>query len=112
MSGRVFVPYHRQGTAEGATYTAVIAPAADGWRWGGHCAVTEAGVTDFGPQIAGDGPFETREQAAAFADEWFYSIDGIVEKTTVQRPASTITTNDFPSAGGIIEKSKTKKKRK
>lgn len=78
------MPYHRQGTAEGVTYTAVIGPMADGWGWGGHRVITGAGVTDFGPQIASGGPFKTREEAAAFADEWFYSIEDIVE--TGQRP--------------------------
>jgi hypothetical protein len=105
-------PYHRQGTAEGCTYTAVIGPAAGGgWRWGGHRVITGAGVTDFGPQIASGDPCKTREEAAAFADEWFYSIEDIVE-TTGQRQAPTITANDFPSASGIVDKKKPKKKSK
>ena len=104
------MPYYRQGTAEGATYTAVIRHAADGWRWEGHRAITGSGVTDFGPKIDGGGPFKTEREAAAFADEWFYSIDGIVESPGY-RPPPTITTDSFPSASEIADRPKKKPKK-
>lgn len=104
------MPYHRQGTAEGATYTAVIRHAADGWWWEGRQAITGSGVADFGAPVAGDGPFKTEKEATAFADEWFDSIDGIVE-SPVHRPPRTITTHDFPSAGGMASRPKKKPKK-
>ncbi len=85
MTERYFMPYHRRGTAIGCTYTAVIGPGEGGWRWGGHRHATGAGINDFGPQIVGSGPFDTREEAERAADEWFYGIDDVVE-TTGQHP--------------------------
>ena len=109
MSGRSFVSYHRQGTAGGFTYTARVAPAAGGgWGWGGYQG---SGANDPGAELASGGPFQTREEAAAFADEWFYSIEDIVE-TAGHRPAPTITTDDLPSASGIAGKKRSNKKSK
>ncbi len=79
-----------------------------GWGWGGHRARTGSGVSDFGQQIAGGGPFKTREEAEQFADGWFYSIDNIVEKAG-HRPPPTITHADFPQA---TERGVTGKKKK
>ncbi len=109
MSGRI-IPYHRQGTAVGATYTVVIRYAADGWWWEGRRAITGSGVADFGVRVDGGGPFKTEKEAAAFADEWFDSIEDIVESPG-HRPPPTITTDDFPSAGGMAGRPKKKTKK-
>lgn len=110
MSARFSLPYHRQGTAGGTTYTAVIRQTADGWRWEGHQAITGSGGTDFGPQMDGGGPYKTEREAAAFADEWFYSIEEIVESPS-HRPLPTITPDNSPSAGGIADRPKKKPKK-
>ncbi len=79
MTARLFIPYHRRGTAGGYTYTAVIGPGEGRWGWGGHRYLTGTTVHGFGDKVAGGGPFNDRDDAGTETDKWFYGIPNIVE---------------------------------
>ncbi len=75
----VMAPFRRRGIAEGYTYTAVVYPANDGWRWTGHECPSIVAGSDVGPIVASGGPFEFDTQATRGAEHWFESIPHIVE---------------------------------